>query len=79
MVAKGNPALIGREVTQPFTKEEEGWLYFLRCAPQPILTLLEKKEAEIRIASLVPYSFCKPTSLLSNKPTKQSTSQNPFC
>lgn len=42
VVAKGNPALIGREVTQAFTKEEEGWLYFLRCAPRPILTLLEK-------------------------------------
>lgn len=44
MVAKGNPVLIGREVTQAFTKEEEGCLYFLRHAPRPILTLLEKRE-----------------------------------
>lgn len=63
MVAKGNPALIGREVTQAFTKEEKGWLYFLRCAPLTHSYIVRKKEAETRIASLVPYSFCKPTSL----------------
>lgn len=44
MVAKGNPALIGREVTQAFTKEEEGWFDFLRRAPRPVLTLLEKRK-----------------------------------
>lgn len=44
MVAKGNPGLIGREVTQAFTKEEKGWLYFLRCAPRPVLVLLEKRK-----------------------------------
>lgn len=33
MVAKGNTALIGRGVTLVFTKEEEGWFYFLRFAP----------------------------------------------
>lgn len=78
MVAKGNPALIGREVTQAFTKEEEGWLYFLRCAPRPILTLLEKgsRNKDCLFGSLF---ILQTHKSLSNKPTKQSTSQNPFC
>lgn len=46
-----------------FTKEEEGWLYFLRYAPPTSFLHCLKKEAETRTASLAPFSLRKFTGL----------------